>query len=134
MHLFGGDVLPQRVAVTKETPEGETFRKTVLTVLSIRPGPVPPEVFTLGGLHLEVGAAVIDQRLHERVGYWNGTGLSKSRKEALVAAAPPLQAERSLLLRMLLLVVGVGAIVAIFVIVKHRGGAAETRAERRDGI
>jgi RNA polymerase sigma factor (sigma-70 family) len=38
--------------------------------------PVDPASFTLAGLGMQVGAAVSDIRIHRRIGYWTGAGLS----------------------------------------------------------
>jgi hypothetical protein len=39
--------------------------------------PIPPETWTLTGLNLPAGTPVSDLRIHKRIGYWDGKGLSK---------------------------------------------------------
>lgn len=38
---------------------------------------IDPGVFSISGLSLPFGQPVADLRIHERIGYWNGTGLVK---------------------------------------------------------
>src|SRR5438128_4481890 len=40
--------------------------------------PVDPGSWTLAGLNMPVGTAVIDYRISRSLGYWNGTGLSEN--------------------------------------------------------
>src|SRR5205814_9413887 len=39
---------------------------------------IDPASFTLAGLGMQVGTAVSDNRIHRRIGYWTGTGLSEN--------------------------------------------------------
>ncbi len=43
---------------------------------------VDPETFTWAGMDLAVGTPVSDERIHRRIGYWNGSGLSEHLLEA----------------------------------------------------
>src|SRR5262249_13077261 len=55
--------------------------------------PIDPELFTLAGMGLAVGTDVSDDRIHRRIGYWTGSGLSEdlpSKKKAAAPAAPRL--------------------------------------------
>jgi len=40
--------------------------------------PVDPASWTLAGLNMQTGTAVVDVRIQRRIGYWNGTGLSQN--------------------------------------------------------
>ena len=73
-----GDPLPVEVEMTH-------FRNGVLAdssrlVSSTRSYNVPidAESFTLAGLGLAVGTDVSDDRIHRRIGYWTGSGLSEN--------------------------------------------------------
>jgi RNA polymerase sigma factor (sigma-70 family) len=55
--------------------------------------PVDPQSFTLTGLGMPVGTDVDDERIHRRIGYWTGSGLSKelpSKKTNDSASVPKL--------------------------------------------
>ncbi|MHC1767960.1 MAG: sigma-70 family RNA polymerase sigma factor [Verrucomicrobiia bacterium] len=51
--------------------------------------PVEPATFTLAGLGMKIGTDVIDRRVHQRLGYWTGSGLSEDlpRKTAAAGAS-----------------------------------------------
>jgi RNA polymerase sigma factor (sigma-70 family) len=40
--------------------------------------PVDPASWTLAGLNMQVGTAVVDYRISRRIGYWDGSGLSEN--------------------------------------------------------
>src|SRR5437867_1407378 len=50
-------------------------------------GPIDPRAWTLAGLGMPVGTAVVDLRIHRRIGYWNGSGLSKEPQPKSSASA-----------------------------------------------
>jgi RNA polymerase sigma factor (sigma-70 family) len=54
---------------------------------------VDPASWTLAGLNMPLGTAVNDDRIHRRIGYWNGTGLShdlpRAPKQTGKAQPPP---------------------------------------------
>jgi len=62
--------------------------------------PVDPSSFTLAGLGMPVGTEVIDNRIHRRIGYWTGVGLSDNlpSKKGTEAQPPPNLAEQLALL------------------------------------
>ena len=51
---------------------------------------IDPACWTLDGLHMKVGADVSDNRIHRRIGYWTGAGLSDDlpRKDKPQPEAP----------------------------------------------
>jgi thiol-disulfide isomerase/thioredoxin len=51
--------------------------------------PVPAESFTLAGLQMPVGTDVSDNRIHRRIGYWTGTGLSELPSKSGAPQSPP---------------------------------------------
>lgn len=79
--------LPTEVVVTKFAPNKAVFRRTKYELISFKQEPVDSDAFSLSGLNLDIGTDVVDQRLHQSVGFWNGEGLSDSRAEAFAAAA-----------------------------------------------
>jgi hypothetical protein len=52
---------------------------------------IDPTVWTLAGLGMQVGTTVSDNRISRGLGYWTGTGLSKS----LPRKQPPPVARRT---------------------------------------
>ncbi|MBL9128496.1 MAG: sigma-70 family RNA polymerase sigma factor, partial [Verrucomicrobiales bacterium] len=71
-----GDPIPRTVVMT-ENPSRFEYRGR-LRVSDVRYGvPVDPKTFTLAGLSMAVGTDVVDVRLHRRIGYWTGKGLSE---------------------------------------------------------
>jgi len=52
-------------------------------------GSIDPDTWTLAGLGMPVGTPVSDIRIPRRIGYWNGTGLSKDSVAPASRAAPP---------------------------------------------
>ncbi len=51
--------------------------------------PVDPASWTLAGLDMPIGAAVLDYRINRRIGYWNGSGLSENPPPRLNSAPEP---------------------------------------------
>jgi RNA polymerase sigma factor (sigma-70 family) len=60
--------------------------------------PVDPPSWTLAGLGMQIGTEVIDYRISQRVGYWNGSGLSPDlparRSKSVSASIPDAKPER----------------------------------------
>jgi peroxiredoxin len=55
---------------------------------------IDPASWTLAGLGLPIGTDVSDSRIHRRIGYWTGSGLSENLpNKAAEAPAPPNMAE-----------------------------------------
>ena len=56
---------------------------------------IPPETWTFAGLDLLIGTPIADLRIHQRIGYWDGAGLSQDlppsvrRSEATPKPAAP---------------------------------------------
>lgn len=86
-------LLPVRVS-QEEKYKGK-FRGAVTTTVTnvdyrFKPDPA---VFEFAGLDLAPGTEVSDDRVHRLAGYWDGTGLSESREEALAKGAKHVAAQ-----------------------------------------
>jgi peroxiredoxin len=74
-----GDVIPTEVlwiefsGMNRERSETRFVRRRARFNV-----PVDPASWTLAGLNMPVGTEVIDIRIHRRIGYWNGSGLSQN--------------------------------------------------------
>jgi peroxiredoxin len=55
--------------------------------------PVDPASWTLAGLNMQIGTPVVDVRIHRRIEYWDGTGLSqkppRATRQTAKAQSPP---------------------------------------------
>lgn len=70
------DPIPRSVVLTQNN--SRFGYRSRLRVSDVRYGvPVAPRTFTLAGLSMAVGTDVVDVRLHRRIGYWTGKGLSE---------------------------------------------------------
>jgi hypothetical protein len=80
-------VLPHTVTRTNRDRKTQAVTsKTVFELSELELSPVEDSIFSLAGLGLEVGEPVIDERLQQRIGFWNGRDLSESRAEAFAVA------------------------------------------------
>jgi hypothetical protein len=80
----GADRLPTRVLIEYHQDNGEVSHRFEFTQVEAQFGINPDDgAFTLAGLDLPVGAPVVDVRIHQRLGYWNGKGLSHTRTAAM---------------------------------------------------
>lgn len=53
--------------------------------------PIDPVSWTLAGLNMAVGTPVVDERIHQRIGYWDGAGLSDNLPpKKMTNSTPPL--------------------------------------------
>jgi outer membrane lipoprotein-sorting protein len=78
------EVIPSKVSVewfdSAGKPNGQT---RTLTVQDARFGqPIDAATFTLQGMKVPLGVPVVDLRIKERLGYWNGSGVSTSVEDA----------------------------------------------------
>lgn len=117
-----GQTLPDVVRMTYLSEGGVAERQTEFVIDSYTPEGVVSEHFSMAGLGLEFGESVTDQRLHQVVGYWNGTALSPSRHQAFDDANIRSSAPRRRL-GMALGVVVVAAVVVVWCVLRQRGGA-----------
>ncbi|MBX9622661.1 MAG: hypothetical protein K2X82_02495 [Gemmataceae bacterium] len=115
---YDGAALPSRV-VTRET-WGGAKSEAVYTISGLDLGVEPDAAeFGLAGLDLPPGTRVTDERISRVAGYWNGSGLSESSREALTLAAadianPPAERRRvwrNTVLAAAAVVIVVGAVV-----------------------
>jgi hypothetical protein len=86
--LYSEDcILPHTVTeINRDRKTQDVTGKTVFQLSGLDLSPIDAGIFSLAGLGLEVGEAVIDERLQERIGFWNGRDLSESRAEAFAVA------------------------------------------------
>jgi hypothetical protein len=74
------DPLPVEVKSLHGYGQGRPQSKVRFLRRSLRYNvPIDSEVFTLAGLDMPVGTEVVDSRIHRRIGYWTGSGLSEKR-------------------------------------------------------
>jgi hypothetical protein len=70
--------LPARVETRRYGADGTLMGKRVISILSAETITVfPDSTWTLAGLKPPIGAQVSDLRIKERLGHWDGTGLSE---------------------------------------------------------
>ena len=87
------DPLPVEVRIasysfsTNGLPRSETWIVRTSARINV---PVDPASWTLAGLGIQVGTAVIDTRIYRQIGYWTGAGLSEDfpRKEGGTQSPP----------------------------------------------
>ncbi|MCU0704018.1 MAG: hypothetical protein MUF18_08585, partial [Fimbriiglobus sp.] len=82
-------VLPQQVITRWVDDRGKTRRLTSLRVTSFTRESVRSDVGTLSSLDLPKGVAVVDNRVQQRLGYWDGKKLSAEFVSANEDTAPP---------------------------------------------
>ena len=112
-----GAVLPYRVTRLRTDRERRTpLSKTTFEISNLQLSPIEDGVFSMAGLQMEIGEPMADARLQERIGYWNGRGLSRSFAEALAVASsrepPAREGRRWLLIALGVLVLLIGMIIA----------------------
>ena len=72
-----GDPIPIEVR-SLDQKDNKPVREVRMTRRNSRyNGPIDPKAWTLAGLGMAVGTPIVDSRIHLRIGYWNGSGLSK---------------------------------------------------------
>lgn len=78
--------LPTEVVMTRHDRKlGKDVNRWTVQVTDAKLNiPISPQVGTLASLILEPGEEVADERIHRRLGYWNGTGLSSDLNVALL--------------------------------------------------
>ncbi len=68
---------------------GKPAHRTMFEVRSARYNiPTDPRSWTLAGLNMPIGTDVSDVRIHRRIGYWDGTGLSEKFPRAARSVRP----------------------------------------------
>jgi len=76
--------IPVEVSLTGYDAEGNVDRQCLMRVLSVDLAYKPDsQTWKLTGLELPVGTPVTDLRLKQRIGYWDGKGLSKQLPVAM---------------------------------------------------
>ena len=83
----GSSAIPVEVIHTDSREGGPAFGTHLLQTASQLNTTVAPETFTLSGLGMKIGTSVSDIRIHRRIGYWTGTGLSENLPDKKSAAA-----------------------------------------------
>jgi RNA polymerase sigma factor (sigma-70 family) len=69
--------IPSGVTVRGPARNGKPGDERIILSSNIQLNvPVDPETWTLAGLGMPLGTDVSDNRIHRRIGYWTGTGLS----------------------------------------------------------
>jgi len=83
-----GAVLPDRITCRRTDRERKrTLSQTTFDITNLQLSPIEDKVFSMAGLQMEIGEPMADARLQERIGFWNGEGLSSSFAEALAVAS-----------------------------------------------
>jgi len=81
--------LPTEVSTVEYRHGKLSYRKRFIRAESYFNKPIDPSSWTLAGLGMTVGAAVVDIRIHRRLGYWTGAGLSDSQPSKSAEAPTP---------------------------------------------
>jgi len=88
-----GQSLPTEVTTTGSYGSSRITRRFLRTEARFNQ-PIDPASWTLAGLGMALETTVSDNRIHRRIGYWTGAGLSEFLpKKGTEAAAPPNMAE-----------------------------------------
>lgn len=85
-----GDPIPVEVNMMMANADGVPMMKTRFARSNTRYNlSLDPESFTLAGLGMTVGTPVVDIRIHRRIGYWTGIGLSEQLPAKTTAQSQP---------------------------------------------
>lgn len=70
--------LPSRVETSyRSGTNGSILSGRTISILKAEKAKLPENIWTIAGVQPSVGAAVSDLRIKQRIGYWNGHGLSQ---------------------------------------------------------
>lgn len=87
------DPLPTEVSTAEYRNGSPWFTKRFTRSNAQYNLPVDPASWTLAGLGMAVGTSVVDVRIHRRIGYWTGMGLSedlpRKRRQTETGTQPP---------------------------------------------
>lgn len=118
--------LPKRVRIHRTESGNPDFIEEIELLSAEWPAAIPAERFTLKGMDLPLNTEVADYRIHRRLGYWNGEGLSERPDFASGVLRQPMPGPKPV--RWLAFVGGAGLLVGVgaFVVwrsrVRTRGG------------
>ncbi len=83
-------VVPTKVTTTEFDRNGKHSRDTIVTVTNASWNvPVDPKTGTIASLGIPKGKEIVDERIHLRIGYWNGEHVVEKQTDATKGTGPP---------------------------------------------